>query len=205
MLYNRDMELAKQIGNRIRTARIEKRITQEEAGKVLGIGRAGYANIENGRSLITVEHLLKLPPILGRPVTYFLGLESPTSVPVSDSAKIDAIWKAVQQQEKIPVSRSIILPDQSHPDKEVLGEVWDKLDALERHAVYDYALWRLEEQEKRRDSDDEIQKTKAAREEEINRAIEHLDLLITIDEADPLHVQRIIARLQQKLTPPQKD
>ena len=40
----------------------------------LGIGRAAYSNIENGLSLITVDHLLKLPHILHKPVTYFLGI-----------------------------------------------------------------------------------------------------------------------------------
>lgn len=66
--------MATQIGKRLKKARAKKRLTQEEVAKFLDIGRAAYANIETGRSLITVEHLLKLPQILGGSITYFLGV-----------------------------------------------------------------------------------------------------------------------------------
>lgn len=74
-MQDREM-LAKQIGKRLKQSREERRLTQEEMGAVLGIERAAYANIETGRSLLTIEHLLKLPKILGQPVTYFLGVET---------------------------------------------------------------------------------------------------------------------------------
>ena len=70
--------LAKQIGNRIKAARLAADMTQEEMAAPLGIGRAAYSNIENGHSLITVDHLLKLPHILHKPVSYFLDIERET-------------------------------------------------------------------------------------------------------------------------------
>jgi transcriptional regulator with XRE-family HTH domain len=74
--YNKGMTtLARQIGNRIKTARLAAELTQEEVAAPLGIGRAAYSNIENGHSLATVDHLLKLPEILHQPVTYFLGID----------------------------------------------------------------------------------------------------------------------------------
>jgi transcriptional regulator with XRE-family HTH domain len=67
--------LAKQIGNRIKTARLAAELTQAEVATPLGIGRAAFSNIENGHSLVTVDHLLKLPTILHKPVAYFLDIE----------------------------------------------------------------------------------------------------------------------------------
>lgn len=69
------MELAKQIGKRIKSAREEARLTQDDVADKLDIGRAQVANIETGRTLITVEHLLKLPQILHYPVGFFLGVQ----------------------------------------------------------------------------------------------------------------------------------
>ena len=68
--------LAKTIGNKIKAARLTADLTQEEVAAPLGIGRAAYSNIENGHSLVTVDHLLKLPQILHKPVTYFLGIDT---------------------------------------------------------------------------------------------------------------------------------
>ena len=68
--------LAKTIGNKIKAARLAAELTQEEVAAPLGIGRAAYSNIENGHSLVTVDHLLKLPQILHKPVTYFLGIDT---------------------------------------------------------------------------------------------------------------------------------
>ena len=68
--------LAKTIGNKIKAARLAAELTQEEVAAPLGIGRAAYSNIENGHSLVTVDHLLKLPQVLHKPVTYFLGIET---------------------------------------------------------------------------------------------------------------------------------
>ena len=68
--------LAKTIGNKIKAARLSADLTQEEVAVPLGIGRAAYSNIENGHSLVTVDHLLKLPKVLHKPVTYFLGIET---------------------------------------------------------------------------------------------------------------------------------
>jgi len=86
-----DTSLAVQIGKRLRVAREEVQLTQEEMGARLGIGRAGYANIETGRSLISVDHLLKLPGILHKPVTYFLG----DNGPAADEAELLQLYRAI--------------------------------------------------------------------------------------------------------------
>ena len=71
---SKQMDLAREIGLRLKAARSKTTLTQDDVGKMLGLGRSGYTNIETGRVLINLEHLLKLPPILGESVTYFLGL-----------------------------------------------------------------------------------------------------------------------------------
>lgn len=68
--------LAKRIGTAIKAARLSSGLTQEEVAAPLGIGRAAYSNIENGHSNITIDHLLKLPHILHKPVTYYLGIDT---------------------------------------------------------------------------------------------------------------------------------
>ena len=68
-------DLAQEIGKRVKAARDKTDLTQEDVARALGIGRAGYSNIENGRSLLTLEHLVKLPEIFNEPVTYFLGAD----------------------------------------------------------------------------------------------------------------------------------
>lgn len=85
--------LASQIGKRLKMAREEAQLTQEEMGGRLDIGRAGYANIETGRSLISVDHLVKLPGILHKPVSYFLGDNSPAA----DEAYLLELYRAIPE------------------------------------------------------------------------------------------------------------
>ena len=65
-------QLAKQIGRKITEAREEAGLTRADVGEQLGLSERGYGHIEAGRALITLDHLLQLPRILGKPVSYFL-------------------------------------------------------------------------------------------------------------------------------------
>lgn len=84
--------IAIEIGQRIKSVREAKNLTQEEVGRALGIGRAGYANIEIGRSLIRLEHLMKLPDILHYPITYFLGIDGELS---DEERKLIATYRSL--------------------------------------------------------------------------------------------------------------
>lgn len=70
--YNESMDNAKIIGDRIKKARQDIHLTQEDVAKMLDIGRAAYSNIENGYSTVSVAHLTNLEAILGKSVSYFL-------------------------------------------------------------------------------------------------------------------------------------
>lgn len=86
-----DNILARKIGRRLRQARLgtSPRLTQEEVGERLGLGRAGYSNIENGRTLLTTEHLIKLPGIFGKPIPWYLGFDDVNNQ-INDIVKIYA-------------------------------------------------------------------------------------------------------------------
>lgn len=87
------------------------------------------------------------------------------------------------------------IPDSPSPDIEAILEIITRLDILERRLVYDYSCWRLTEQEQRRNSSGRRRKSTKARQEELDRVMEHLDLMISLDESDPLMGQWVIARL----------
>lgn len=61
---------------RVREARKEAGLSQEELGARLGLARSGYGHYESGRQPFTIELLLHLSRILSRPVEYFLGLDT---------------------------------------------------------------------------------------------------------------------------------
>lgn len=66
----------KEIGERIRAARRDANLTQDELGEALGLSGNAISKIENGYSSITVESLLKLPSILDRSLSYFLNIQT---------------------------------------------------------------------------------------------------------------------------------
>jgi len=65
-------ELAKVIGARMTAAREEAGLSRADVGTALGLSERGYGHLEAGRHLLSIEYLLQLPRILGKPVTYFL-------------------------------------------------------------------------------------------------------------------------------------
>lgn len=61
---------------RLKSARDDMRLSQAEVAECLGLNQSAYAHIETGRNALKIEHLVKLPQILYKPVSYFLGLPS---------------------------------------------------------------------------------------------------------------------------------
>lgn len=60
---------------RIREARKEAGLSQEEMGRKLGLTDAGYGHYERERIQFTVEQIFLLARILGRSAGYFLGID----------------------------------------------------------------------------------------------------------------------------------
>ncbi len=67
-----EQELAVSIGQRIKKARLKAGLNQSDVAKHLGITQAGWSKIENGGTLISLDHLLKLRPLFNVPLTWFL-------------------------------------------------------------------------------------------------------------------------------------
>ena len=68
------MDTAKLVGERLRQARKEKGITQEEAGKALGILQTAYSRFERGVFQLNYEQLIILCRLFDCSADYLLGL-----------------------------------------------------------------------------------------------------------------------------------
>lgn len=74
-LFKRDMR-QKLIGERIRKARIEAGLSQDELGRLYGVRGPSIVNIEKGRTKLDIGRLEVFAGILGKPVEWFLSDKS---------------------------------------------------------------------------------------------------------------------------------
>lgn len=58
-------DICKNLGTEIKIRRIKKRIAQKELAEVLGISQTHLSNVENGRTMLGLEGLLKVKRYLG--------------------------------------------------------------------------------------------------------------------------------------------
>lgn len=84
----------KEIGERLREARRDANLTQDELGEALGLSGNAISKIENGYSSITVESLLKLPSILDRPLSYFLNIQTEFT---TDESELLDLYRALPE------------------------------------------------------------------------------------------------------------
>lgn len=71
------------VGHRLKQAREDAGLTQQELCEILDISRTSITQYENGKYAIPLEILLKFPNILNRPIAYFLGLDFKTLADLS--------------------------------------------------------------------------------------------------------------------------
>ncbi len=65
-------KLKEEIGDKLREAREEKSMSQDEVAKMLGLSKVGYGALERGKNLISLNYLIALTYILQKPITYFI-------------------------------------------------------------------------------------------------------------------------------------
>ena len=70
------MNLAKQIGLRIKSARQHQGLNQEDLAKALNVTRPQVAHYESGKTLISVDQLNILAKVLDCSVPSLLGIEN---------------------------------------------------------------------------------------------------------------------------------
>ena len=68
-------EELKAIGIRIKELRRERHITQKELAGALNISHTNMCNIENGKTAVTIQNLLKLKRIFSCPMSDFFAEE----------------------------------------------------------------------------------------------------------------------------------
>ena len=66
-----DQDAKKRVGDRVRRARLDLGLKQEELAEILGTSQAVVSNIENGVSAISVPDLSRWAEALHKPIMYF--------------------------------------------------------------------------------------------------------------------------------------
>lgn len=61
-------ELLAELGTKLKKARVKKGMTQEELATKMNTDKANISRIEHGGHNMTVEYLMKIAHLLGRPV-----------------------------------------------------------------------------------------------------------------------------------------
>lgn len=110
--------LNKQVGNRIRSAREDMRLSQRDVAERLGLSHVGYGDIERGKNQVGLEYLFKLSSILSKPLTYFLGIDTDLA---EDEAQLLHLYRQIEN----PTVRSLtleMLKSQVDADKALRGE-----------------------------------------------------------------------------------
>jgi len=66
----------KEITDRVIQARERAGLNKVEFADRIGLSKQGYTPYELGKTAFTVQQLFKIASVLGRPVEYFLGLDT---------------------------------------------------------------------------------------------------------------------------------
>jgi len=91
------MDQEKALARRIKRAReaYRPKMSQEELGRRLGIEQSTVSLIENGVSEVGAIRLVKLAEILGRPVTWFLGIDTDLA---DDEAELVHLYRQIDDE-----------------------------------------------------------------------------------------------------------
>lgn len=73
MLYEQELQM-EMLGDLIRKVRLERKMTQEELGKLIGVQRAQISKLENNTTNVTIETILKVFNALNARVNFNIEL-----------------------------------------------------------------------------------------------------------------------------------
>jgi transcriptional regulator with XRE-family HTH domain len=80
-------------------------LTQDEVARHLGLTRAGYGHYEREDQPFTVDQLFQLSRILGKPITWFLGIDTGLR---EDQEELLAIYDSIPDQEERDQARDLL-------------------------------------------------------------------------------------------------
>ncbi len=90
--------LIKEIGDKIKTARVESKMSQLQVAVSLGVSDKTISGYESGRIAPPIDKLIQVAEIFRKPITYFLS-NDPRDYKVSSRLKaIEQILKDVRKQ-----------------------------------------------------------------------------------------------------------
>ena len=108
--------LKTRIGARLRQAREDKGLTQEDVAHLLGLTDVGYGAYERGQRLIPVDFLIKITGILDRSVNYFLDSPAPNGLTPEEEDLVRLYRQAngpEQQASLMRIARAAVPRDDS--------------------------------------------------------------------------------------------
>jgi transcriptional regulator with XRE-family HTH domain len=96
MLANKQKEL----GEKIRQARVIANISQEDLAKIVGIGRNSMIETEKGRREVSISELKIIAEATGKPLSFFLEDEPEIKVATNHSKDIIDLRDLTESQKE---------------------------------------------------------------------------------------------------------
>lgn len=98
--------MKKDIGNRIRLARVTKGLSQQNIADELGLTVASYSNIERGVTDITISRLYEIAEILHTPIEAILSIPN-TPLQAKDDSNTYTKKENVQLEEILKMIQAL--------------------------------------------------------------------------------------------------
>lgn len=186
------------IARRLISAREAANLTQEELASLLGISQEAYGGYERKRTTPGIDRLMDISEKLGKPITFFLGIDNDLSDAETDLLHIYRRIPAHMQETALDLLRVLIqVPTPAEvsadpPPPTEITEAIGNLDPQQQEQVLDFVDFLTEPR---------IQQIlhQKQRRRDIQRSIDIIDLYLAVCEATPEERQRLITDLLYQL------
>lgn len=121
-------KLKREVGEKLRKAREEKGMSQEELAGMLGLSKVGYGALERGKNLIGLQYLVMLTYILKKPITAFLpnyviGTENNSPMLDPRLQYLVSMWPLLPDYAQDHLQNQVKLMERLNPDlREAMAE-----------------------------------------------------------------------------------
>lgn len=102
---NQQEKVMRDIAKRLKLARRDAGLTQEEVGGRIGLTKVGYGHYERGLVPIGVAQLFQLSDILGVSVAYLLGLDSDLT---KDEDELLTLYRQIETPQLKALARDML-------------------------------------------------------------------------------------------------
>jgi len=131
------------LGNRIKSRRIEKGLTQDFVASKLGMGRSNVGHIEHGRTNPTADVLDKIADILDTTTDYLLGrTDDPNSIQDEYVSNSSPEWAT--SKDKRDLKKYLANPEGLHYD----GIEFSEEDRAKMIGILETIFWEVKKRNK---------------------------------------------------------